>query len=100
MKPTPMRPRLHCCKRQRNTNIQNNTQNGREKNFRERETKMATLFLILVAVFIGLFAFKVYTISELKQLTMGEAMEEVKKDFRAKIDAIKKLVTSKADSIK
>lgn len=61
---------------------------------------MATLFLILVAVFIGLFAFKVYTISELKQLTMGEAMDEVKKDFRAKIDGIKKLVTSKADSIK
>lgn len=61
---------------------------------------MATLFLILVAVFIGLFAFKVYTISELKQLTMGEAMEEVKKDFRAKIDAIKRLVISKADSIK
>ena len=61
---------------------------------------MATLFLILVAVFIGLFAFKVYTISELKQLTMGEAMEEVKKDFRAKIDGIKKIATSKADSIK
>lgn len=61
---------------------------------------MATLFLILVAVFIGLFAFKVYTISELKQLTMGEAMDEVKKDFRAKIDAIKRLVISKADSIK
>ena len=61
---------------------------------------MATLFLILVAVFIGLFAFKVYTISELKQLTMGQAMDEVKKDFRAKIDAIKKRVTSKADSIK
>lgn len=61
---------------------------------------MATLFLILVAVFIGLFAFKVYTISELKQLTMGQAMDEVKKDFRAKIDAIKKLVTSKADSTK
>jgi hypothetical protein len=61
---------------------------------------MATLFLILVAVFIGLFAFKVYTISELKQLTMGQAMDEVKKDFRAKIDAIKRLVISKADSIK
>lgn len=61
---------------------------------------MATLFLILVAVFIGLFAFKVYTISELKQLTMGQAMDEVKKDFRAKIDGIKKLVTSKTDSIK
>lgn len=61
---------------------------------------MATLFLILVAVFIGLFAFKVYTISELKQLTMGEAMDEVKKDFRAKFDAIKRLVISKADSIK
>lgn len=61
---------------------------------------MATLFLILVAVFIGLFAFKVYTISELKQLTMGEAMDEVKKDFRAKIDAIKRLVISKADSVK
>lgn len=61
---------------------------------------MATLFLILVAVFIGLFAFKVYTISELKQLTMGQAMDEVKKDFRAKIDGIKKLVISKADSIK
>ena len=61
---------------------------------------MATLFLILVAVFIGLFAFKVYTISELKQLTMGEAMDEVKKDFRAKIDAIKRLVISKTDSIK
>lgn len=61
---------------------------------------MATLFLILVAVFIGLFAFKVYTISELKQLTMGQAMDEVKKDFRAKIDAIKKIVISKADSIK
>lgn len=61
---------------------------------------MATLFLILVAVFIGLFAFKVYTISELKQLTMGQAMDEVKKDFRAKFDAIKKIVTSKADRIK
>lgn len=61
---------------------------------------MATLFLILVAVFIGLFAFKVYTISELKQLTMGQAMDEVKKDFKAKIDAIKRLVISKADSIK
>lgn len=61
---------------------------------------MATLFLILVAVFIGLFAFKVYTISELKQLTMGQAMDEVKKGFRAKIDAIKRLVISKADSIK
>ena len=61
---------------------------------------MATLFLILVAVFIGLFAFKVYTISELKQLTMGQAMDEVKKNFRAKIDAIKRLVISKADSIK
>lgn len=61
---------------------------------------MATLFLILVAVFIGLFAFKVYTISELKQLTMGQAMDEVKKDFRAKIDAIKRLVISKVDSIK
>lgn len=61
---------------------------------------MATLFLILVAVFVGLFAFKVYTISELKQLTMGQAMDEVKKDFRAKIDAIKRLVISKADSIK
>lgn len=61
---------------------------------------MATLFLILVAVFIGLFAFKVYTISELKQLTMGEAMDEIKKDFRAKFDAIKRLVISKADSIK
>lgn len=61
---------------------------------------MATLFLILVAVFIGLFAFKVYTISELKQLTMGQAMDEVKKDFRTKIDAIKRLVISKADSIK
>ena len=61
---------------------------------------MATLFLVLVAVFIGLFAFKVYTISELKQLTMGQAMDEVKKDFRAKIDAIKRLVISKADSIK
>ena len=61
---------------------------------------MATLFLILVAVFIGLFAFKVYTISELKQLTMGQAMDEVKKDFRAKIDAIKRLVISKSDSIK
>ena len=61
---------------------------------------MATLFLILVAVFIGLFAFKVYTISELKQLTMGQAMDEVKKEFRVKIDAIKNLVTSKADSIK
>lgn len=61
---------------------------------------MATLFLILVAVFIGLFAFKVYTISELKQLTMGQAMDEVKKDFRAKFDAIKKIVTSKTDSIK
>lgn len=61
---------------------------------------MATLFLILVAVFIGLFAFKVYTISELKQLTMGQAMDEVKKDFRAKFDAIKRLVISKADSIK
>ena len=61
---------------------------------------MATLFLILVAVFIGLFAFKVYTISELKQLTMGEAMDEVKKDFKAKFDAIKRLVISKADSIK
>ena len=61
---------------------------------------MATLFLILVAVFIGLFAFKVYTISELKQLTMGQAMDEVKKDFRAKIDAIKRLVISKTDSIK
>ena len=61
---------------------------------------MATQFLILVAVFIGLFAFKVYTISELKQLTMGQAMDEVKKDFRAKIDAIKRLVISKTDSIK
>jgi hypothetical protein len=61
---------------------------------------MATLFLILVAVFIGLFAFKVYTISELKQLTMGQAMDEIKKDFRAKFDAIKRLVISKADSIK
>ena len=61
---------------------------------------MATLFLILVAVFIGLFAFKVYTISELKQLTMGQAMDEVKKDFRAKFDVIKRLVISKADSIK
>lgn len=61
---------------------------------------MATLFLILVAVFIGLFAFKVYTISELKQLTMGQAMDEVKKDFRAKFDAIKNIITSKADNIK
>lgn len=61
---------------------------------------MATLFLILVAVFIGLFAFKVYTISELKQLTMGQAMDEVKKDFRAKLDAIRKIITSKADGIK
>ena len=31
---------------------------------------------------------------------MGEAMDEVKKDFRAKFDAIKRLVISKADSIK
>lgn len=61
---------------------------------------MATLFLILVAVFIGLFAFKVYTISELKQLTMGQAMDEVKQDFINKVEAIKKLITSKADGIK
>ena len=31
---------------------------------------------------------------------MGQAMDEVKKDFRAKFDAIKKIITSKADSIK
>jgi hypothetical protein len=61
---------------------------------------MATLFLLLVAVCIGFFAFKVYTISEAKQLTIRQAMDEVRDDFLKRFETIKNKVVSKANKVK
>jgi hypothetical protein len=61
---------------------------------------MATLFLLLVAVLIGIFAFKVYITSETKQLTIKQAADEVKNELLKKFNTFKDSIVSKADKIK